>query len=55
MKKTNLIEIGLRIKQIRKKRKLSLQNLANRSELSKGFISKIENFRTFPPYMYYQK
>jgi len=48
MKKTNLIEIGLRIKQIRKKRNLSLQNLANRSELSKGFISKIENFRTIP-------
>jgi transcriptional regulator with XRE-family HTH domain len=48
MKKTNLIKIGLRIRQIRKERNFSLQDVAGRSGLSKSLISKVENFRTIP-------
>ncbi len=45
---TNLIKIGLRIRQIRKERNFSLQDVADRSGLSKSLISKVENFRTIP-------
>jgi transcriptional regulator with XRE-family HTH domain len=34
--------------EIRKKKKMSLRELAKRSSLSAGLISKIENFRTVP-------
>lgn len=44
----NLIKIGLRIREIRKEKNFSLQDVANRSGLSKGLISKVENFRTIP-------
>ncbi len=45
---TNLIKIGLRIRQVRKERNFSLQDVADRSGLSKSLISKVENFRTIP-------
>lgn len=45
---TNLIKIGIRIRQIRKERNFSLQDVADRSGLSKSLISKVENFRTIP-------
>lgn len=48
MKDDSLSRIGFRIKQERKKRKISLQSLAAKSNLSAGLISKIENFRTVP-------
>lgn len=44
----NLIKVGLRVKEIRKKRNFSLQDVADRSGLSKSLISKVENFRTIP-------
>ena len=40
--------IGLRIKQIRNDKDLSLQDIAGKSGLSKSFLSKVENFRTIP-------
>jgi transcriptional regulator with XRE-family HTH domain len=44
----DLIKIALRIREIRKKRNLTLDDLAIRSGLSKGLLSKIENFRSIP-------
>jgi len=48
MKNDQLSLIGIRIKQIRSEKKLTLRELAKRSNLSPGLISKIENFRTMP-------
>jgi transcriptional regulator with XRE-family HTH domain len=48
MKHDKLSLIGLRIGEIRKEKKMSLRELAKRSKLSPGLISKIENFRTIP-------
>jgi transcriptional regulator with XRE-family HTH domain len=48
LKDDSLSRIGSRIKKERKKRKISLQSLAEKSNLSAGLISKIENFRTVP-------
>ena len=48
MKNLNLVKIGLRVRETRKKKNLSLQQIADRSGLSKGLISKVENFRTIP-------
>lgn len=48
MKHDKLSLIGLRILEIRKEKKMSLRELAKRSKLSPGLISKIENFRTIP-------
>jgi len=48
MKNDQLSLIGIRIKQIRIEKKLTLRELAKRSNLSPGLISKIENFRTMP-------
>ncbi|MDD2710158.1 MAG: XRE family transcriptional regulator [Verrucomicrobiae bacterium] len=44
----DLIEVGLRIRDERKNRQLTLETLAKRTDLSKGLLSKIENFRTIP-------
>ena len=44
----DLVKIGLHVREIRKKRNFSLQDVADRSGLSKGLISKVENFRTVP-------
>ena len=48
MKQDKLSLIGLRILELRKAKKLSLRELAKRSGLSAGLLSKIENFRTVP-------
>ena len=47
-KNINLIKIAERIRENRKKRQLTLQDMAKRTGLSKGLLSKIENFRTIP-------
>lgn len=43
-----LIDIGLRIREERKRQRLTLDALAARSSLSKGLLSRIENFRAVP-------
>ncbi len=51
MKRTannELIEIGMRIKEIRTRRNLTLAETSKRAGLSAGLLSKIENFRTLP-------
>jgi len=48
MKQDKLSLIGLRILELRKAKKMSLRELAKRSQLSAGLLSKIENFRTVP-------
>ncbi|WP_082774054.1 helix-turn-helix domain-containing protein [Hymenobacter sp. PAMC 26628] len=48
MKHDKLSLIGVRILELRKAKKLSLRELAKRSGLSAGLLSKIENFRTVP-------
>ncbi|HEX8426666.1 XRE family transcriptional regulator [Hymenobacter sp.] len=48
MKHDKLSLIGLRILEMRKAKKMSLRELAKRSNLSAGLLSKIENFRTVP-------
>lgn len=40
--------LGMRLKELRRKRLLTLQQLAERTELTAGLLSKIENFRTIP-------
>lgn len=47
-KNINLIKIAQRIKEKRIKRGLTLKDVGNRTGLSKGLLSKIENFRTIP-------
>lgn len=48
MKGDRLSLIGSRIKEIRTGKKMTLRELAKKSGLSPGLISKIENFRTMP-------
>lgn len=43
-----LIGIGERIKDIRKKNKKTISNIANAADVSNGLISRIENGRTIP-------
>ncbi|MCF3108656.1 XRE family transcriptional regulator [Niabella sp. CC-SYL272] len=43
-----LIGIGKRIKEIRKKKGLTINNIAGKADLSNGLISRIENGRTIP-------
>ncbi len=42
--------IAINIKRIRKIKKMTLKILAEKSELTKGYISKIENFQKTPSY-----
>lgn len=42
------MEIGQRIRRLRVKNSLTLEELASRSELSKGFLSQVENDLTSP-------
>ena len=44
----HLISLGMKIKAFRKERKLTLQEFAEKTALSPGLLSKIENFRTIP-------
>lgn len=48
MPDNSLFKIGLRIRQVRRERKLTLADMACRTGLSKGLLSKIENFRALP-------
>ncbi len=48
MQEDILIKIGNKIKEIRKNRKVTVQQLANLAKVSKGLISQIENNRTVP-------
>ena len=48
MKDDILSLVGKKIKEERKKRNLSLQQIAERSDVTAGLLSKIENFRTIP-------
>jgi transcriptional regulator with XRE-family HTH domain len=44
----DLIQLGLRVREARKARNLTLETLARRIGLTKGLLSKIENFRAIP-------
>lgn len=44
----SLFKIGLRIRQARREKELTLADIARRTGLSKGLLSKIENFRALP-------
>ncbi len=46
--KSIILEIGLKIRKIRQDRELTVQQLAERADVSKGLISRIENGRTIP-------
>ncbi len=41
--------IGLRLKELRKIRGITLETLANQTEFTKGYLSKIENAKKLPP------
>jgi transcriptional regulator with XRE-family HTH domain len=43
-----LIQISNRIKQVRLEKKITVQSLADKAQVSKGLISQIENNRTVP-------
>ena len=52
------MEIGKKIRELRMRKGLTQEELADRSELSKGFISQLENDVTSPsidpPMMFYR-
>lgn len=48
MQEDILIQISNKIKEIRKARNVTVQQLANEAKVSKGLISQIENNRTVP-------
>ncbi|TDO21667.1 helix-turn-helix domain-containing protein [Pedobacter duraquae] len=48
MEENTLIEISARIKEIRREKNITIQELADRVGVSKGLISQIENNRTVP-------
>ena len=48
MDSSNKIEIGNKLRDLRNKKGLTQEELADRSELSKGFISQLENDLTSP-------
>lgn len=48
MKDSTLRHVGKKIKEIRKGKNMSLQEVAEKSDVTAGLISKIENFRTIP-------
>ena len=43
------MDIGNKIKQLRTRQGLTLEELASRSELTKGFLSQLERDLTSPP------
>ena len=43
-----LLDIALNIRRMRKEKQLTLTQLANRLEITPGFLSRLENFRTIP-------
>jgi transcriptional regulator with XRE-family HTH domain len=48
MEEDIILKISYRIKEIRKEKNITIQELANRAGVSKGLISQIENNRTIP-------
>lgn len=48
MQQQMLIEIGKRIKEARTQKQMIIRELADRAQVSKGLISRIENGRTVP-------
>jgi len=44
----NLVELAVRLKRIRTERGLTLEEVATRSGLTRGWLSKVENFRLTP-------
>ena len=48
MKDTSLSAVGKTIKRLRKDQSLSLKKLAEKSKVTAGLISRVENFRTVP-------
>jgi len=48
MEENTLLEISTRIKEIRREKNITVQELADRVSVSKGLISQIENNRTVP-------
>ncbi|MEN7550158.1 XRE family transcriptional regulator [Rapidithrix thailandica] len=48
MKEEIILQISQRIKEIRKRKKLRIQEVAEKANVSKGLISQIENGRTIP-------
>ncbi|MDQ0968197.1 transcriptional regulator with XRE-family HTH domain [Flavobacterium sp. W4I14] len=51
MQEEILLQISLKIKERRKELGITVQELANKAEVSKGLISQIENSRTIPSLM----
>ncbi len=48
MQEDMLIQISNKIKEVRKQKNITVQELANKADVSKGLISQIENNRTVP-------
>ena len=48
MQEDILIQISNRIKKLRREKRITIQELAERADVSKGWISQIENGRTVP-------
>ena len=44
----NLIRLGMAIKTVRKEKNMTLKDLSEKTGLTGGLLSKIENFRTVP-------
>ncbi|OGV38663.1 MAG: hypothetical protein A2020_03830 [Lentisphaerae bacterium GWF2_45_14] len=44
----NLIKLGMAIKAVRKEKEMTLKELSEKTGLTGGLLSKIENFRTVP-------
>ena len=44
----NLLELSQTIRKVRLEREMTVEQLAQRSAFSKGFISQVENFRLSP-------
>lgn len=48
IEKSDKMDIGSKIKRLRRKNQLTLEDVANRCELSKGFLSQVENNLSSP-------
>lgn len=48
MRNPELGKVGEKIRQIRKSKKMNLQEVAQKSDITAGLLSRIENFKTLP-------
>lgn len=48
MRSIELGKVGKKIRELRKDRKMNLQDVADKSGITAGLLSRIENFRTLP-------